>query len=255
MNPLVLSLLCALGALGLIAYSVLDKDNKLFSFGQRSEKPLPMPVMSQVNELAVERLEQQIISLEAESEKLALERRSLQEQLESAKKIESGLRGELESFKQVNAEKLKDSQSGSEEALVLKEKLAAQEKKTTELTDKISGLEAQVNEYKTALKSQASALEEFKAKPAQAVPSPELEGLKKQTEELKLAIAKYKEKEDTTNKDLDALKLKLAEREAALKKVSGAPVQSGISPEDYNRLKEKLEQAEGVLRILHAADK
>ncbi|MFA6349471.1 MAG: hypothetical protein WCY12_00895 [Candidatus Omnitrophota bacterium] len=284
-NPLVLSFLCALGALGLIAYSVLGKDNTLFPVRQRSEKPFPVSLpVPDINDVASEKFEQQIIALEAETQKIALEHRSLQAQLELAKKIETDLKDELESFKQINADRLKVPQASGEEAQALKEKLitkerelekelsmssglksqldekmnklVVQEKKTGELTDKISVLEAQLNEYKTALKSQAVTLEELKGKQSEAASPQELEGLKKQAEELKSEIAKYKEKESAQNSDLDALKAKLQEKEEALNKLSSAPVQAaGISPQEYNRLKEKLEQAEDVLRILHAADK
>jgi chromosome segregation ATPase len=283
MNPLVLSFLCALAALGLIAYSVLDKENPLFSSGQRIDKSVSRPVLPAVSDMAAEKLEQQIIALEAETQKLVLEHRSLQAQLELAKKIETELKGELDSFKQINAERMKAPQPVGEDTQALKEKLfnkerelekelstrselknqleekinklVLQEKKSAELTDKISALEAQVNEYRTALKSQADALEELKTRQPQPSAAQETDTLRKESEELKAAIAAYKEKEDARNKDLEVLKARLEEKETLLKKLSDTPAQAGISAQEYNRLKEKLEQAEEVLRILHAADK
>lgn len=283
MNPLVLSFLCALAALGLIAYSVLDKENPLFSSGQRIDKSVSRPVLPAVSDMAAEKLEQQIIALEAETQKLVLEHRSLQAQLELAKKIETELKGELDSFKQINAERMKAPQPVGEDTQALKEKLfnkerelekelstrselknqleekinklVLQEKKSAELTDKISALEAQVNEYRTALKSQADALEELKTRQPQPSAAQETDTLRKESEELKAEIAAYKEKEDARNKDLEVLKARLEEKETLLKKLSDTPAQAGISAQEYNRLKEKLEQAEEVLRILHAADK
>jgi|GEM_PF-2586556 len=283
MNPLVLSFLCALAALGLIAYSVLDKENPLFSSGQRIDKSVSRPVLPAVSDMAAEKLEQQIIALEAETQKLVLEHRSLQAQLELAKKIETELKGELDSFKQINAERMKVPQPVGEDTQALKEKLfnkerelekelstrselknqleekinklVLQEKKSAELTDKISALEAQVNEYRTALKSQADALEELKTRQPQPSAAQETDTLRKESEELKAEIAAYKEKEDARNKDLEVLKARLEEKETLLKKLSDTPAQAGISAQEYNRLKEKLEQAEEVLRILHAADK
>jgi len=283
MNPLVLSFLCALAALGLIAYSVLDKENPLFSSGQRISKSVSRPVLPAASDMAAEKLEQQIIALEAETQKLVLEHRSLQAQLELAKKIETDLKGELDSFKQINAERMKVPQPAGEDTQALKEKLfnkerelekelstrselknqleekinklVLQEKKSAELTDKISALEAQVNEYRTALKSQADALEELKTRQPQPSAAQETDTLRKESEELKAAIAAYKEKEDARNKDLEVLKARLEEKETLLKKLSDTPAQAGISAQEYNRLKEKLEQAEEVLRILHAADK
>ena len=283
MNPLVLSFLCALAALGLIAYSVLDKENPLFSSGQRIDKSVSRPVLPAVSDMAAEKLEQQIIALEAETQKLVLEHRSLQAQLELAKKIETELKGELDSFKQINAERMKAPQPVGEDTQALKEKLfnkerelekelstrselknqleekinklVLQEKKSAELTDKISALEAQVNEYRTAVKSQADALEELKTRQPQPSAAQETDTLRKESEELKAEIAAYKEKEDARNKDLEVLKARLEEKETLLKKLSDTPAQAGISAQEYNRLKEKLEQAEEVLRILHAADK
>ncbi len=283
MNPLVLSFLCALAALGLIAYSVLDKENPLFSSGQRIDKSVSRPVLPAVSDMAAEKLEQQIIALEAETQKLVLEHRSLQAQLELAKKIETELKGELDSFKQINAERMKAPQPVGEDTQALKEKLfnkerelekelstrselknqleekinklVLQEKKSAELTDKISALEAQVNEYRTALKSQADALEELKTRQPQPSVAQETDTLRKESEELKAEIAAYKEKEDARNKDLEVLKARLEEKETLLKKLSDTPARAGISAQEYNRLKEKLEQAEEVLRILHAADK
>jgi len=207
----------------------------------------------------------------------------LQAQLELAKKIETELKGELDSFKQINAERMKAPQPVGEDTQALKEKLfnkerelekelstrselknqleekinklVLQEKKSAELTDKISALEAQVNEYRTALKSQADALEELKTRQPQPSVAQETDTLRKESEELKAEIAAYKEKEDARNKDLEVLKARLEEKETLLKKLSDTPARAGISAQEYNRLKEKLEQAEEVLRILHAADK
>lgn len=181
MNPLVLSFLCAVAALGLIAYSVLGRENALFAWGRRRENSLPQPIAPAVNDIIAQKLEEQIGALEAEIQ--ALKENLANKERELEKEHSASLELKMQFEEKMN-------------------KLAAQEKKAGELTGKISGLEAQVNEYKIALKSQANTLEALKAVPPQA-----------------------------------------------------AAVAEGISLQEYNRLKEKLEQAEEVLRILHAADK
>jgi len=223
MNILLLAFIFAVGALALLAYAFLAKEPPVSTSGKGPDLGEPIS----------RKLGLQLNTLEEEISKLSSEHGLLKEQLELAKSIEYGLKEDLAQFKELKDGLTGDSEKITHKEAELEKELARsanliqeikakidslnppQQQDNKEMIDRIASLESKISEYKLAIEEQA------KEAQSRNISEEEYNNLKKQLITQEEALFKYKQ-------------------------------EKAAMSEEYSRLKEKFEQAEEVLKIIHA---
>ena len=223
MNTLVLAFIFAVGALALLAYAFLMKEPPASASAKGPDLGEPIS----------RKLGLQLNTLEEEIGKLSSEHGLLKEQLELAKSIECGFKDDLAQFRQLKSGLAGDSEKAAHKEAELDKELARsaniiqeikakidkinqpQQQDNKEMIDRIASLETKISEYKLAIEAQA------KDAQSRNISEEEHNNLKKQLTAQEEALHKYKQEKTAMS-------------------------------EECSRMKEKLEQAEEILKIIHA---
>jgi hypothetical protein len=229
-----------------------------------------------VNFAGEKKIEDQASAAKGELEKITAEKEALGKELEQEKKagvaLDVQLRQELAKLQtdllqrdnqslssqlQVKSRELESTANSSaaltiqmqekyERAVSLENSLKQAELKNASLSEQVE-IQKKEGERLSGIIADLSA----KSKAQEGVPQEEPEQLKQLLEAKEAVLRKLEQSEETARRESAELKAQLEAQKVPLPQ----PVvsTSGVSLEEYNKLKEKLESAEKVLRLLHGA--